>query len=112
MYVDLIFIFIFKIFILFICFWLCWISITALGLCLVAASRACSHTGTEAPHSGGFSCCGAWALSTWASAVVTHGLVALQHVGFSRIRDGTCVTCIGRQTLTHCAIREVQTLLS
>ena len=77
-------------------------------VCLQPAGPAL-HFGTEAPHSGGFSCCGAWAVSTWASAVVTHGLVALQHVGFSQIRDGTCVTCIGRQTLIHWAIREVQT---
>ena len=25
-------------------------------------------------HCGGFSCCGAWALGTWASVVVPHGL--------------------------------------
>ena len=34
------------------------------------------------------------------------GLVATQHVGFSRIRDGTHVSCISRWILYHWAIRE------
>ena len=74
MYVDFIFIFIFKISILFICFWLCWVSITALGLYLIAASGPALHCGTQSSHSGGFSWCGARALGAWASVVVTHGL--------------------------------------
>ena len=34
-------------------------------------------------------------------------LVAPQHVGSSWTRDRTCVPCIGRQILNHCANREV-----
>ena len=34
------------------------------------------------------------------------GLVALQHVGASQARARTCVPCVGRQILNHCAIRE------
>ena len=34
------------------------------------------------------------------------GLAALQHEGSSHIRDGTCVSCIGRQTPYHWATRE------
>ena len=35
------------------------------------------------------------------------GLVALRHVGSSRTRAGTRVPRTGRQTLNHCATREV-----
>ena len=35
------------------------------------------------------------------------GSAALQHVGSSRTRNRTCVSCIGRQTLHHWATREV-----
>ena len=35
------------------------------------------------------------------------GLVAPQHVGSSKIRDRTPISCIGRQTLYHWATREV-----
>ena len=42
-------------------YWLCWVFIAARGLCLVVVS-------------GGFSCCGAWALGTQASVVVACGL--------------------------------------
>ncbi|KAJ8781586.1 hypothetical protein J1605_010844 [Eschrichtius robustus] len=38
------------------------------------------------------------------------GLVATQHVGSSRTRARTCVPCIGRQILNHCATREVPQL--
>ena len=34
------------------------------------------------------------------------GLVPLRHVGSSRTRARTCVPCIGRQILNHCATRE------
>ena len=42
------------------------------------------HCCAWASHCGGFSCCGAWALDTWASVVVAHGLTscgsqALEH---------------------------------
>ena len=39
------------------------------------------------------------------------GLIALQHVGSSRIRDQTHVSCIGRQILYHWATREVPGLV-
>ena len=48
----------------FIYFWLCWVFV------LVAAL----HCSARASHCGGFSCCGAQALGTLASVVVTHGL--------------------------------------
>ena len=42
------------------------------------------HCGAWASHCGGFSCCGAWVLGTWASVVVTRrlsncGSRALEH---------------------------------
>ena len=37
-------------------------------------------------------------------------LVAQQHVGSSRTRDGTCVPCIGRLILNHWSTREAQIL--
>ena len=39
------------------------------------------------------------------------GLVAPQHVGSSQTRDRTCVPCIGRRILNHCATREVLHIL-
>ena len=44
------------------------------GLCLVAASRDYSSLRCVDSHCGGFSCCEAQALGTWASAVAAHGL--------------------------------------
>ena len=38
------------------------------------------------------------------------GLAALRYVGFSWIRDWTCVPCIGRWILIHCTTREVHNL--
>ena len=38
------------------------------------------------------------------------GLVAPRHVGCSWTRARTCVPCIGRQSLNHCATREVPNL--
>ena len=40
------------------------------GLSLVAASGVYSSLRAQASHCGGFSCCGARALGTWASVVV------------------------------------------
>ena len=40
------------------------------------------------------------------------GLVALWHVGSSQIRTQTCVPCIGRRILNHCATREVPKLVN
>ena len=49
---------------LFIYFWLCWIFIAVRGPSPVAASGATLRCGAQAPHCGGFSCCGAQALGT------------------------------------------------
>ena len=62
-------------------FWLHWVFVAACRLSLVVAS-------------GGFSCCGAWALGAGASVVAAHGLSscssrALEHVGFSSCRMWT-----------------------
>ena len=53
----------------------------------------------------GLSSCGLQALelSLWCT-----GLVAPQHVGSSRAGARTCIPCIGRQILNHCATREAQ----
>ena len=75
----------YSFFYLFIYFWLRWVFVAARGLSLVAVSRGYSSlwcTGFSlwwlliavASHCGGFSCCRARALGTWASVVVAHGL--------------------------------------
>ena len=55
-----------------------------------------------------FCSCGTWAQQLWlpgsgaqAQELWHTGLVALQHVGSSWIRDQTCVSFIGRQILYH-----------
>ena len=55
-------------------FWLHWVFVAVGGLSLVAASRATLRCGVWTYHCGGFSCCGAEALSAWASVVVARGL--------------------------------------
>ena len=90
-----------KVFFLnFIYFGLRWVFVDACGLSLVVASGGFSlwwllllrSTGSRR---AGFSSCG------------TTGLVAPRHVGSSRTRARTCVPCIGRRILNHCATREV-----
>ena len=67
--------FFFKfIYLLFIYFWLCWVFTAARGLSLVAASGATLCCGAQASYCGGFYCCEARALGTWASVVVACGL--------------------------------------
>ena len=54
--------------------------LAALGLCCCKLRRAGTqvgatlHCGAGACHCGGFSCCGARAIGTWASVVVARGL--------------------------------------
>ena len=75
-----------------------------------------SGRGVRASHCSGFSCAGAQASGMQASGVVARGLrtcgsraldhrfspgVAPRHMGSSWIRDGTCVSCIGRRVLYH-----------
>ena len=67
--------FLINLFILFIYyFWLCWVFVAARGLSLVAASGGYFRCSARASHCGGFSCCGARALSARVSVVVAHGL--------------------------------------
>ena len=49
----------------------------------------------------GFNSCGTQAQQLWHM-----GLVALRHVGSLWTRARTCVPCIGRWILSHCATRE------
>ena len=58
----------------FIYFWLRWVFVAAHGLSLVVVSGATLYCGARASHCSGFSCCRAWALGAWASAVVARGL--------------------------------------
>ena len=91
--------------------WLCWIFVAACGLSLVVASRgysslrcACfSLRRLPLLRSPGSRCAGsrAQAQQLWHT-----GLVALWHVGSSRTRARTCVPCIGRRILNHCATKE------
>ena len=54
----------------------------------------------------GFSSCGSRALEHRVSSCGNRALFASRHVGSSRIRDWTCVSCIGRWILYHWATRE------
>ena len=91
------------------------------GFSVVSASRRYSICGVCASHRSGFSCCKPWALgctgfsscSHWAQQLQllgsrtqapqlwSTGFVALRHVGPSRGRDLTCVSCTGRWILHH-----------
>ena len=59
------------------------------------------------PHYRGLSCCGAQAPDVQAQQLWLTGPVAPRHVGSSQTRARIRVPCIGRQTLNHCATREV-----
>ena len=61
--------------------------------------------GVWASHCGVLSHCRARALGVWAELWIT-GPAALPHVGSSQTRDPTCVLCIDRRILIHCATRE------
>ena len=98
----------------------------AWGFSLVAASRGYSSlwcTGfslqwllllqSTGSRCTGFSSCGTRAQQLWlvgsrvqAQQLWCTGLVALWHVGSSRTRAQTRVSCIGRRILSHCATRE------
>ena len=73
----------------------CWLLVSVAYRC---RAQTLGHTG--------FSSCGSWAQHLWlmgSRAQVPYlwltGLVALRHVGSSRTRDWSCVSCIGRQIL-------------
>ena len=96
-------------------FWLRWVFVAVQGLSLVAASGVdsllwCAGFSlwwllllqSMGSRGAGFSSCGTWAQQLWHM-----GLVAPRHVGSSQTRDWTCVPCIGRWILNHCATGEV-----
>ena len=64
------------------------------------------HRGVRASRYRGLSCCGAQAPDAQAQQLWLTGLVASRRVGSSQTRARTCVPCIGRQILNHCATRE------
>ena len=91
------------------------------GFSLVAARGAALYGGAWASRCGGlrwgaqalegagFSGCGSWALSrAQAQSLWFRSLVALWHVGSSRTRNRTRVSCIGRWILYHWATGEAQ----
>ena len=64
--------------VLFISFWLCWVFVAAHRLSLIVASGGSSLIASVwVSHCSGFFCCGAWALGTRASVVVTDELSSL-----------------------------------
>ena len=81
-------------------FWLCWVFISVQGLSLVGATRGRSSS---------------WCVGLTLSRPLllrrtgsrrAGSVVAARHVGSSQTRARTCVPCIGRQILNHCATRE------
>ena len=110
----------------FIYFWLRWVLVAVHGLSLVVASGGYSSLRCAAfslqwllllwsmgSRRAGFSSCGTWAQQLWlagsraqAQQLWRTGLVALWHVESSGTRARTCVPCIGRRILNHCATRE------
>ena len=84
-------------------FWLCWvfIAVHVLSLVVVSGGTLC---GARTSHCDGFSCCreqelghvGFSSCSMSAQQLWYTGLVALQHVRSSRIREQSGVPCIGR----------------
>ena len=108
-------------------YWLRWVFVAVRRLSLVVASGGYSSLryvdfslrwllllwSTGSRHVG-FSCCGMQAQQLWlvgsraqAQQLWLTGLVAPWHVGSSWTRARTCVPCIGRRILNHCATREV-----
>ena len=83
--------------------------------CCPQAFSGCGEWGlffscsAPASHCCGFSCCGAQAVGTRASVVVTHRLsCSVWHVGSFRARNQTHVLCFGRLILIHWTTREAQ----
>ena len=66
------------------------------------------HRAAQASHHRGLSRCGAQAPDAQAQQLWLTGPAAPRHVGSSQARARTCVSCIGRQILNHCATREAQ----
>ena len=80
----------------------------------VVVARGLSSCNAQALGHVSFSGCGMWSQQLWlegsrvqAQQLWHMGLVVPQHVRSSWTRDRTCVPCIGRRILNHCATREV-----
>ena len=68
----------------FVCLFVCFIylfifgcvgsSLLRAGFLQLRQAGATLHCGAQVSHCGGFSCCGAWALGTWASVAAAHRL--------------------------------------
>ena len=127
---HLFFFFLINLFIyLFIYFWLRWVFVAVHGLSLIAATKGYSSLWcagfslrwlfllwSMGSRCMGFSSCGTRAQQLWlmgsevqAQQLWLMGLVAPWHVGSSRTRARTHVSCIGRQILNHCTTREFPT---
>ena len=116
-------------FILFIYFWLLWVfrccawafsSCSEQGLLFIAVRElliaVASLVAEHRLQTRRLSSCGMWAQQLWlvgsraqAQQLWCTGLVAQRPVGSSQTRAQTCVPCIGRWILNHCATREVPT---
>ena len=81
------------------------------GCLQLRRAGAALHRGARASYCLGLSCCGAQAPDAQAQQLWLTDLVALQRVGSSQTRARTCVPCIGRQILNHCATREARYLI-
>ena len=64
----------FKIFYLFVYFWLCWAFVAVHRLSLVAARWGILSSGARASYCSDFSCFGTQALDAWASIAEARGL--------------------------------------
>ena len=104
-------------------------SLLRAGFLQLQRAVATLHCGAQTSHCGGFSCCstqapgragfsscGTQAQQLWlmgsraqAQQLWCTGLVAPWHVRSSQTRARTHVSCIGRQSLNHCATRETPT---
>ena len=101
------FLILFLKYILFIYFWLYRLFVVARGLSLVVVWGEILFSCRALSHCDGLSCCREQALGTPVQWLQHIGLVALQHVESSQIRDRTCVLWIDRWILNHWTTREV-----
>ena len=79
------------------------------GFLQLRQAGATLHRGARASHYRGLSRCGAQTPDAQAQQLWLTGLVAPRHVGSSQTRARTCVPCISRQILNHCAQGSPQT---
>ena len=87
--------------------WLRWVFFVAVhGLSLVVLSGGSSPAVVLRPLTA-VAWCSTQAQALRAQSLWNPVLVAPRHVESSRTRNRTCVPCVGRQVLFHCASREV-----